>query len=229
MRNNSKNKDTTILFQDFAFIIQARMGSSRLPGKTLLNFEGSTILGYLLTTLIEQGINPQNIIVATTNNLLDELIVDYVSALDITVFSGEEKNVLKRYQEASKLTNCKHIVRLTSDNPLLDFHLLNYCLKSHKENCPDLTSTREIDENNKVIRYVPKGSSIDIFLKKSLMKINTIEVSAFGQEHVIPHFFQYHKVNIIKDYQTKRPALSIDTLEDYMDVCTYAAQLRDKK
>lgn len=229
MTFHQKYKKSLKEYQGFAFIIQARMGSSRLPGKTLLHFQGATILGHLLDSLCQQGANPQNIIVATSNNPLDEVIQNYVASLGITVHRGEEKNVLKRYQDAAKLTQCKNIVRLTSDNPLLDFNLLYHCMKRHEEGGADLTSTRELNEENQVIRYVPKGSSIDIFSKNSLIKINSNEVSPFEQEHVIPHFFRTHKVNIIKDFQTQRPSLSIDTLEDYKDVCAYATQLQDKK
>lgn len=210
-------------YANYAFIVQARIGSSRLPGKVLLKFSSSTVLGHLIHSLKKQGVAPKNIIIATTINPLDDLIEDYAKSLDVSVVRGDEFNVTKRFQDASQLTDCQHIIRLTADNPIIDFDLLFHCLERHKKDQPDLTTTREINRQNKVTRYVPKGSSLDLLSKSSLLNIDAEAISPFEQEHVIPYFFRHLKVSIVVDFASVRPPLSIDTIEDYKKVCAYYA------
>lgn len=205
----------------YTFVIQARLGSTRLPGKVLLRFGESTILGHLIKELIEAGLKREQIIVATTAREIDDLIEDYVEKLGISTVRGDEENVLSRYQIAARKVSTPNIVRLTADNPLPDFDLITYCLNQHEKVNSDMTSTREIDADQRVIRYAPKGASIDILKKSSLLDINHELCTPFEKEHVIPYFYRNYNVFVVKDYQSNREELSIDTIDDYHRVCNY--------
>ena len=199
------------------------MGSTRLPGKIMLRFGGSTILGHILNTLRSAGVTSERLIVATTTNPLDDVIEEYVAELGLMAVRGDESNVMHRYQLAAKVAKAENIVRLTADNPVLDMRLVAHCISRHEKDRPHLTSTRLINEELQVIRFVPKGSSVDIMTSESLMAINSSDLSAFDKEHVIPWYYPNLRVSVVKDYISDRPELSIDTLQDYVRVCKYCS------
>jgi spore coat polysaccharide biosynthesis protein SpsF (cytidylyltransferase family) len=211
-------------FLDYAFVIQARLGSTRLPGKILLSFWESTVLGTLVDCLLAFGVPKKNIVIATSDNPLDDLAAHYAKGLGLQVVRGDETNVLERYQLAGLSHPAKNIVRMTSDNPLPDGRLIEYCVCRHERDRPDLTSTRVISPDGKIVRYVPKGMSVDIMNKDSLLEIDVSKCSAFEREHVIPFFYSSRRVSVVDNFITNRPDLSIDTLDDYVRVSRYLKQ-----
>ena len=109
---------------DTGFIIQARLGSSRLPGKALLFFRGSTIIGSILDQLIEAGVSKTSICIATSTSKLDDVLSLYLEGLGYRMFRGDEEDVLSRFQGAAVATEFKNIIRLTGDNPRLNLGLI---------------------------------------------------------------------------------------------------------
>lgn len=223
-------------FEDVLILIQARMGSTRLPGKVLLPFGSSTIIGYLYNKLLKAKFSVNQICIATTTNTIDNELIKYLKKLNIQYFSGSENNVLSRYQEASKIFNKNIIVRLTADNPLIDANLLKCCIRFHMNGLYNVTSTRKIELNRKVNRFLPKGSSIDIFEKKTLLEISHDNCDEFEKEHVIPALFKHnnYKVNLFQIGNLKRCgidfndiiAMSIDTKSDYEKACDLIKEIR---
>ena len=106
-----------------AVIIQARMGSERLPGKVLLNLEGHSILWHVIKR-VRYSLCVDEVVVATTTGEQDDEIVNECRKIDIPVYRGDEDDVLKRYYLASKLVKSDMICRVTSDNPLIEPRLL---------------------------------------------------------------------------------------------------------
>lgn len=104
------------------FIIQARLGSSRLPGKILLPFyENKTILDLLIEKL--KQVSP-NIILATSHSEENALLKDVALANNINFFQGSENDVLQRFIDAAEKYNTQKIIRVCSDNPFLDLDAL---------------------------------------------------------------------------------------------------------
>ncbi|MCI7429698.1 MAG: glycosyl transferase family 2 [Bacteroidales bacterium] len=104
------------------FIIQARLGSSRLPGKILLPFyENKTILDLLIEKL--KKVSP-NIILATSHSEENALLKDVALANNINFFQGSENDVLQRFIDAAEKYNTQKIIRVCSDNPFLDLDAL---------------------------------------------------------------------------------------------------------
>ncbi|MFL2703561.1 MAG: cytidylyltransferase domain-containing protein [Gammaproteobacteria bacterium] len=200
--------------KDFGIVIQSRLGSNRLPLKALLYFGGSTVIGYLIKSLIDAGVKKDYICVATSSSELDNLLTDYIESIDIKVIRGDEDNVLKRYQTVADETGFKNIVRLTGDNPLIDIDLISLCIKRHLKGNFALTTTRNI-KNNLIKRYAPKGLSVDVLSSDALLSIDTDKCNNFEKEHVIPFFFSNFSVQIVKDYSSNRADMSIDTIDDY--------------
>lgn len=116
-----------------AIIIQARMGSSRLPNKmTKVFYNGKGLLEILLDRLINQNINVP-IILATTDNKIDDAITDLVEKKGIVIFRGDENNVLKRIVDAAIANNVEKIIRICADNPFIDINMLKKMINSFEK------------------------------------------------------------------------------------------------
>jgi spore coat polysaccharide biosynthesis protein SpsF len=136
-------------------IVQARLGSSRLPGKILLTVKSKPIFQYQINRLRDVG---YPIIVATTSEIADEEIVDFARDNNLYFFRGSETNVLERFYQCAKYFDLDVVVRLTSDCPLIDplpikESILNYL----KENNDQLYLS------NSLSRTYPRGFDFEIF------------------------------------------------------------------
>ena len=99
-------------------IVQARMGSSRLPGKVLKEILGKPVLWHLINRLKRANLIDK-IVIATTVKEIDKPILELAEKLGIDGFAGSEDNVLDRYYQAAKKYSTAHIMRLTADCPLI--------------------------------------------------------------------------------------------------------------
>ncbi|MDC0142282.1 acylneuraminate cytidylyltransferase, partial [Candidatus Nitrosopelagicus sp.] len=118
-------------------IVQARMGSTRLPGKVLKNVEeNKTVLDFVIKQLQESKLIDK-IVVATTDLEEDSKIMDYSKKIGIECFRGDPKNVLKRHYECAKKFSMPTIVRIPSDKPLIDPTIVDQNIKFFNENSYD--------------------------------------------------------------------------------------------
>ena len=114
-------------------IIQARMGSSRLPGKVMKNFNGKSLLGQIIFRLKWKE-NDAKVVIATSTLECDDVIENFCRENGTECFRGSESNVLERYFQCAEKYQFDNIVRMTADNPfpdieeldnLIDFHIRN--------------------------------------------------------------------------------------------------------
>ena len=123
-------------------IIQARMTSTRLPGKVLLKVMGRPLLSYQIERLsFSKRID--NIIIATTTNKEDNPIVELAQKESLNCYRGSEDDVLDRYYQAAKKYNVKHIMRLTADCPLIDPDICDNITDVYFESGADYIRTGE--------------------------------------------------------------------------------------
>lgn len=199
---------------NWAVVIQARMGSTRYPGKVLSDFCGKPMLEYQVSRLQSFGLEIP-IVIATSTKQQDDEIAAFCKKSGLQCYRGSEDNVFSRFREVAAQFGFDEIVRLTGDNPLPSQTILRECIKSHREGFFDLTTTREITRDGKVKRYVPKGLSVDIIKSKSLLRIDIKSLNSFEEEHVIPVFFtNKFNLNIVKSFNFPDIDLSVDTIED---------------
>lgn len=202
-------------------VIQARMGSTRLPGKVLLPLQGKPLLMYLIDNLLEH-FNRTSIIVATSTLRANDAIIECCTNNNIIYYRGSETNVFSRYEAISKMSNVENIIRLTADNPFIDGSYVSDCLRNHIKSSCLYSSTREIQGTN-IIRYSPKGCSIDIINKNAFKSVDMTKLSLYDQEHVIPIFYRIiDNVNIMRNITKETTCISIDTIEDYQAAKEYA-------
>ena len=193
-------------------IIQARMGSSRLPGKVMLKLFGKTVLGHVIERC--RAIPSVNkVIVASTDREEDNVIADECSTYGVHCFRGSENDVLARYYWAAKDSNADTIVRITSDCPLLDPFLSNEVI------C-QFASDVSIDYcSNDLIETFPRGLNTEVFSFKALEFAYRHASKGYEREHVTPFIYENPDkfgISTLKsgiDYSNHR--WTLDTKEDW--------------
>ena len=177
-------------------IIQARMGSSRLPGKVLKRIQNRPILDYVITQ-VEFSKKIEQIVIATTTNQEDDVIVDFCMENNISYFRGKEKDVLDRYYECAKKFDFQIIVRITSDNPLIDPKIIDECMNEYgKSNC-DYLSTEHPPT-------FPHGYAVEIFSFKALENAWKNAGKPSEREHVTPYFYNNPNIFSLKNFQNEK-------------------------
>lgn len=172
-------------------IIQARLGSTRLPGKTMMMInENDTVLSFGINQ-VKSCKTIDKIVVATTDLPEDNMIVEYVEKLNIPCFRGESKDVLDRYYQCAKFFNFSTIVRITSDCPLIDpliiDNVVSYFLKNN-----------EFDYASTIfpIRTYPDGTDVEIFTFNTLEKAWNESKKFSEREHVTPYIYNSKKFHL---------------------------------
>ena len=146
----------------FSIIIQARLGSSRLPGKVLINYKNYTLLSVLHQRL-KRSQKIKDVIIATTKKREDNEIVKFCKNNSIKYFRGSENNVLNRYYQTAKKFNIKNIIRITADCPFIDPTILDKMIIEFKKKKLDYLSNTYPEPST-----YPDGMDIEIF--KSIFK-----------------------------------------------------------
>lgn len=194
-------------------IIQARMDSSRLPGKILMQLEGKSILEHVVNSLKFSKLC-NKIIVATTINETDDSIETLCNELNVYCFRGSSDDVLNRYYECAKLYQGDLIVRITCDNPLIDPTLVDEAIKICKEKNCDYVS-------NMIHQTYPIGYLVEV-LKFDILKQNNDEIhDALTREHVTHDIRTNIMMYKIKEFfapeNLQRPnwRLTVDYENDY--------------
>ncbi len=173
-------------------IVQARMGSTRLPNKVMKRICGTPMIELLLARL-KNSIEIDEIIVATSTNEVNLPLVSHVEGLGYPCEQGSEDNVLNRYFQSADKYSADIIVRITGDCPLVDYGLVDEIIKKFKSINVDYLS------NNNPPTY-PDGLDIEVFTFEALKKANNETSSLFDREHVTPYL---RKKNIFKSSTVK--------------------------
>jgi len=160
-------------------LIQARVGSMRLPGKVLRPILGKPMIEVILARL-SKSIEIDEIVVATSKETQDDKLQLLVESLGYQCTRGSEKNVLDRFYESAKIMQADTIVRITGDCPLVDPELVDKCIQAFKKDKLDYFSN--VDP-----RSYPDGLDIEVFSFASLDQANKEANSVFDREHVTPY------------------------------------------
>jgi spore coat polysaccharide biosynthesis protein SpsF len=164
-------------------IIQARMGSTRLPGKVLMNLGGDTVLACVVRR-VERARLVQEVLVATTESSQDSLIVQECDRLGVRCFRGSESDVLDRYYRAALSCSAETVVRVTSDCPLIDPALVDETIRVFLEQAADYGS-------NVFPRRYPRGLDTEVFTATALERAWREAREPHQREHVTPYFYEH--------------------------------------
>ena len=139
-------------------IIQARMNSSRLPGKVLMPLAGTSVLGFMAMR-VKRAELIDKVVIATTDSPADDPLCDEAGKLGLSVFRGSEDDVLKRFNDAADHFDADIIIRLTADCPLMDGKLIDRAITGFVSGSYDYFS-------NVIERSFPDGLDIEIFYQR---------------------------------------------------------------
>jgi glutamate-1-semialdehyde 2,1-aminomutase len=160
-------------------IVQARMGSTRLPGKVMKLIEGVPLIEILLTRLARAR-HLDQIVVATSSAPGNGVLCDHVRALGYTCFVGSEQDVLDRYLQAACQVQADAIVRVTGDCPLIDPAVVDVVIDRFKKTSVDYVSN--IDPPS-----YPDGLDTEVFTREALERAACESADPFDHEHVTPY------------------------------------------
>jgi spore coat polysaccharide biosynthesis protein SpsF len=193
-------------------IIQARLGSTRLPGKVLRDIGGKTMIERVVER-IERCEKIDDIVIATTKELADRPLVEFCQNKRWNVFAGSEHDVLSRYVGAAEAFKADQIVRITSDCPLIEPTIVNKTVHL-------LSTVMGIDyaSNFHPQRRFPRGLDCEIITREALGRIDRLAQDPHYREHVT--LFAYRNasqftiasVNSENDWSHLR--WTVDTSED---------------
>lgn len=203
---------------NIGIIIQARMGSTRLPGKVLRPIAGKVLLDHVLGRLASLTY-PVKVVVATSDLSQDDAIVRHCEINGVAVFRGSESDVLNRYYQCALKYQFEHIVRLTADNPFTDMDELQRLIERHLAEGNDYTHS---------FGCMPLGVGGEIFSFSALEKSDREGLAPNHREHVNeyiqenPGIFRIGILQVVP--QKKRPGLrlTVDTETDYQRACAIA-------
>lgn len=191
-------------------IIQARIGSSRLPGKTMLSLAWKEELWHVIERC-KKVQNARNIIVATTNDPKDDIIERFCKKHNFLYYRWDENNVLKRYYETAKQYWSDVVVRITSDCPFID---------------PDIiTSSIDIFHNSDNVQYIsnclervfPRWLDCEVFSFLALKDAYENAIDMSDLEHVTPYIVRNSNIKafVVDDEFQWDFRITLDQIEDY--------------
>lgn len=193
-------------------IIQARMTSTRLPGKILKPVCDMPLLAIQIDRL-QQSERLKHLVVATTTNATDDPVVELCEHLAIPVVRGPEDDVLGRYQLAMEATpKADPVVRITADCPLIDAAVVDKVIDSYLRNKCDYAS-------NALQRSYPRGLDVEVMSRQALLTSADNATLTHQREHVTPFIHQqperFALIDVLNDTDQSHHRWTVDTPEDF--------------
>lgn len=191
-------------------IIQARMSSSRLPGKVLEPILGKSMLLHLVDR-VKQAKYLNNIVVATSTDITDDPIYSLCSNNDIECSRGDLLDVLSRYYYTAVNYHAQHIVRITADCPLIDPGIIDQLILLYQSTHCDYAS-------NTLDHTCPDGLDVEIFSFEALERAYHNAILPSEREHVTPYLYkhssEFRLASLKNDPNHAHYRLTVDYMED---------------
>lgn len=206
-------------------IVQARMGSTRLPGKVLRQACGAPMIAWQLAQLAKcTGLD--RIVIATTGSPADDQIAEYCESHGVAVFRGSEHDVLDRYYRAALEHAADVIVRMTADCPLMDPAIVDMAVEQFLEGDFDFVANTAPPPGS-----FPNGMDVEVFSRTALESIWASARSDFDREHVTfaiwkhPDQFRLLRFEAPEDWSDVR--MSVDYADDFEALVTTLERFND--
>ena len=208
-------------------IIQARMGSTRLPRKVLRKIDNVPLLKFQIDR-INQSKLIDKIIVATSNSKNDDIIAKFCKVNGVVCFRGSEDNVLDRYYKCAKKYKADIIIRICADNPLIDPIIIDKVIQFYHDSEVDYVANGIPPETN---RY-PDGSDLEVFSMKALERTYLEANDPHDQEHVTFYIWKYNNgfstAQLYHEHDWSEYRFTVDYPDDF-EVVEYVIQELNKR
>lgn len=194
-------------------VIQARMSSSRLPGKVILPLCDKPLLLHVVERTARAKFLDQ-VVVATSTDVSDDIVEDLCGDSNVSCFRGNLENVLDRFIQAGKTFSATHIVRISADSPLMDAEAIDRVIEAFTDGVDYVSNVLE--------RTLPRGLCNEMVSLAILEEISRLNLLPHHKEHVTPFIYEhperYKLVNVeSKDERLRHPEWRwcVDELADY--------------
>ncbi len=190
--------------------IQARMGSSRLPGKALLPIMGMPLI-LRVVERVERVRGIDDVIVVTSNETADDVLAETLQEADKKYFRGDLENVQQRFYDAMIHYNADVVMRITGDNPLIEPILMERMVDVWKRERVDYVACDQC---------IP-GVGAELFTQEAFNRARALSSTQYSKEHVTPPFYQNEsqfsviRVGVEEYLADQNIALTVDHHEDY--------------
>lgn len=205
-----------------AAIIQTRLGSTRLPGKSLKPICGKPMLQHLIER-VKASRCVEDVVIATTDKALDDPLADFVRQIGIKLFRGSEEDVLDRTYQAARHYGVEDVVRVTSDCPLLDPNVMDQVIETYMAGGYDYVTN--------TLRYTyPDGLDVEVFSLNALEQAWREARIPSEREHVTPYIRTsglFRLFNLEHSVDLSHHKWSVDTEDDLAFVESVLGQLPD--
>lgn len=196
---------------DTLAIIQARMSSSRFPGKVLAPLAGRPVVDHVVER-VAKALGPDRVVVATSTESSDNPLVHHLVACGTTVFRGDLEDCVSRYQACLRAHPCDWFVRICADSPLTDPDLIQRVVDYGDRRDADLVTNRQR-------RTFPVGQSVEMVRSQTFLKLNPSELTPEQREHATAVFYDHPEDYRIVNLESDNPSLgelhlAVDTPED---------------
>lgn len=192
-------------------VVQARMSSSRLPGKVLRDLGGRPVLAWLLEGLAQVG-ELDAVVVSTSTEDQDDPVAEFCAREQVAVHRGSLEDVAGRMLAAAQEAGLDALVRVNGDSPLLDPALVRHGVGLFRASVADVVS------NVYPRRSFPVGQSVEVLRTGALAEAHASMESEDDREHVTPLFYReperFRIVGFADEVDSSGESLAIDTAED---------------
>ena len=166
-------------------IVQARIGSTTLPGKVLLDIQGKPLLEHVIDRVSASKLI-NRLVIATTSNEKDKAIIDFAQRRGIAYYVGSEDDVLDRFYQTAKKYRVKTIVRITPDDPFKDPEVIDEVVGYY------LDHKKSVDYVSNTIKPTyPEGLDVEVFSAEALGKAWKEAKKSSEREHVTPYIWKH--------------------------------------
>ncbi|MZP29436.1 NTP transferase domain-containing protein [Heliobacterium undosum] len=192
-----------------AIIVQARMGSSRLPGKVLMPLAGMPLLWHVLERL--KRVREADVLcLATSRGRVDDPVADLARSAGVHLFRGDEDDVLSRYALCAREVDAKTVVRITADCPLIEPDIVAAAISAYEQTQTDYMGIAEC----------PRGLDTEVFSRTALEQAFAEALYPAAREHVTFHLyhsgrFQVNHHRPPEAYRRPQYRLCVDEARDY--------------
>lgn len=178
-------------------VVQARMGSSRLPGKMMLDLYGEPLIYRILERLSNCKLIDQ-LILAIPTGILDDVLAEVATRLPgVATVRGSEENLVERFQDAIKRFSCEFVIRFPGDNIFPDPLQIDNLIRFHLKYNPNGFSSNLADVNgNNMI----DGVGAEIFSTNLLMNLTSENTNGAQKEHLHLNFYDYQRQEVINSH-----------------------------
>lgn len=206
-------------------IIQARMGSKRLPEKILRKLDiKNTVLDYVINQTSSSK-KLEKIVIATTKQIEDNIIEEFCKERNIACFRGSEDDVLDRHYQCAKKYSFDPIVRITSDNPLNDPQIIDNAIRKMKSGKFDCVTTS-------LLQTFPKGIHVEVISMNALEKAWKNSSIPYEREYVTPYIYNNSKkfkiYNLVNSKNLSHISFTIDRNNDLKFVRKIVSKIQNR-